>query len=47
MSDPVFLNWLLYRPIVQGDVFETLKQKSYFEIRTAEHSSILTVLSPN
>ena len=47
MPDPVFLDWLLYQPIIQGHVFETLKQKSHFEIRTAEQSSILTVLSPN
>ena len=36
MHDPVFLDWLLYRPTIQGHVFETLKQKSHFEIQTAE-----------
>ena len=36
MPDPVFLDWLLYRPIIQGHVFETLKQKSHFQIQAAE-----------
>ena len=38
MHDPVFLDWLLYRPIIQGHVFETLKRKSHFEIETVEQS---------
>ena len=38
MHDPVFLDWLFYRPIIQGHVFETLKQKSHFDIQTAEQS---------
>ena len=38
MHDPVSLDWLLYRPIIQGHFFETLKQKSHFEIQTAVQS---------
>ena len=38
MHDPVFLDWLLYRPIIQGHVFETLEQKPHFEIETVEQS---------
>ena len=38
MHDPVFLDWLLYRPIIQGHVFETLTRKSHFEIETVEQS---------
>ena len=38
MHDPVFLDWLLYRPIIQEYVFETLKRKSHFEIETVEQS---------
>ena len=38
MPDPVFLDWLLYRPIIQGHVFETLKQKCHFQIQAAEQS---------
>ena len=36
MHDPVFPDWLLYRPIIQRHVFETLKRKSHFE--TVEQS---------
>ena len=38
MHDPVLLDWLLYRSIIQGHVFETLKQKCHFEIQTAGQS---------
>ena len=38
MHNPVFLNLLLYQPITQGHVFETLKQKLHFRIQAVEQS---------
>ena len=38
MYDPVFLDWVLYRTIIQVHAFETLKQKCRFEILIVEQS---------
>ena len=38
MHDPVFLDWVLYRTIIQVHAFETLKEKCRFEILTVEQS---------